>query len=141
MVIVLDDAVFTVRQLPPVIVMSQVTASPLINVVEVYVLDAPLCTLIPLILKLKFTEPLPVLDGLAVNVTEEPVQIITPGLAVIVISGVRIGFTATAKVLVALLNSQPLNAVTDTFPEVAPKFTTILVSPCPEVIIAPGGTV
>ena len=47
----LDVAVAEVKQVPPTMLMSQVTALPLVNVVEVNVFDAPLCTLLPLILK------------------------------------------------------------------------------------------
>ena len=51
MVIVLEEAVVVVKQVPPVTVMSQVTALPLARVVEVKVLDVPDCTLLPPILK------------------------------------------------------------------------------------------
>ena len=51
-VIVFELAVLVLRQVPPVIVMVQVTVLPLANVVDVKLLRLPLCTLLPLTLKL-----------------------------------------------------------------------------------------
>ena len=47
-----DVAVVAVKQVPPVTVISQVTALPLARVVEVYILEAEDCTLPAPILKL-----------------------------------------------------------------------------------------
>ena len=89
MLMLLEDAVFTIKQVPPVTVISQVTASPLTSAADVYVLDAPLCTLTPLILKLYVTVPLPVLVALAVNVTDVPAQIKPCGETAILTAGVE----------------------------------------------------
>ena len=52
-VIVLDVAVVVVKhELPPVIVITQLTASLFTSVLLVKVFDAPLCTLVPFTLKL-----------------------------------------------------------------------------------------
>ncbi len=48
---VLDAAVAEVRQVPPLIVISQVTTSPLISVELLNDPNAPFCTLIPFTLK------------------------------------------------------------------------------------------
>jgi hypothetical protein len=48
-------------------------------------------------------------------------------------------FTVIDKVL-ALLAPQALLAVTETAPDVEPKVTITLVVPCPDVILAPEGT-
>lgn len=42
---------------------------------------------------------------------------------------------------VAVLVPQVFDAVTQMFPPVAPKVTVILVVPCPELMVAPPGTV
>ena len=52
MVIVFELAVFALRQVPPVIVMVQVTASPFANELDVYVFELPVCALTLLTLKL-----------------------------------------------------------------------------------------
>ena len=52
MVIVLDVAVVDVKQVPPVTVITTSTVFPFASVELVKVLDAPLCTLLPLTLKL-----------------------------------------------------------------------------------------
>ena len=51
-VIVFDVAVFALRQVPPVIVISHVTASLFASVVLVYVFELVFCTLVPFTLKL-----------------------------------------------------------------------------------------
>ena len=50
-VTVFEIAVFVVRQVPPVTVIVQVTASPLANVVLVKVFELLVCTLLPFTLK------------------------------------------------------------------------------------------
>ena len=52
MVIVLEEAMLKIKQVPPVTVISQLTAFPLTSEDDVKVLDAPICILLPLILKL-----------------------------------------------------------------------------------------
>lgn len=49
---ILEDVVVAVKQVPPVIVISQVTVLPLASVEVVNVLEALFCTLLPLTLKL-----------------------------------------------------------------------------------------
>ena len=50
--ILLDDTVFAVKQVPPLIAMSQETTFPFASDVDVKVFVGPFCTLTPLILKL-----------------------------------------------------------------------------------------
>jgi len=82
-VMALDDAVVDAKQVPPVMVISQVTELPLVKVVLTYVFDDVFCTLVPPTLKLYITVPPPMLLAVAVNVTEVPEQIVSPGLAAI----------------------------------------------------------
>ena len=50
-VMVLEEAVVAVKQVPPITLISQVTVLPFASVVEVNVLEALLCTLVPFTLK------------------------------------------------------------------------------------------
>ena len=69
----------------------------------------------------------------------EPLQIEL--FPVIVPAAFGNGFTVIAMVL-AVPFPQPFEGVTDKLPELAPvKFTEIAVVPCPDVIVAPLGTV
>jgi hypothetical protein len=65
-----------------------------------------------------------------------PLQIVVVPL----IEAVGSEFTVTVMQL-ALLIPQALLAVTHTLPLVLPKVTVMAVVPCPEVIVAPDGTV
>ena len=84
----------------------------------------------------------PPLVGVAVNVTEVPVQIAPDGTAVIPTLATNAGLTVTARLLPALV-PQPLPAVTVIFPfcPVVPAVTVKILVPEPAVIDQPVGIV
>ena len=75
MLVVFDVAVLLVKQLPPVIVISQLTSSLLLSEEVLKVFDALFCTLTLFTLKLYATVPLPAPEAVAVNVTLAPAQV------------------------------------------------------------------
>ena len=78
-----------------------------------------------------------VVAPLAVRVVELPAQM---GFADAAIE--TVGKKLVTVNMLGALNPQPLNAVTVIFPEIPPGVEiTIKVSPCPEVMVIPGGTV
>jgi hypothetical protein len=76
-------------------------------------------------------------DPLAVRVTEPPGHIVAAAGATVIFCGV---VTLTARQLAALPVPHEFIAVTQICPDVFPIVTVMVVVPCPDVIVAPGGT-
>lgn len=94
-VIGVEETLFVVKQVPPVMDSVQVTISPLERADVLYTGEFPDCTLLPFTLKSKFTVPPPVFAAVAVNMSWLPAQTGPAGNTARLMVGVIKGITVT----------------------------------------------